>query len=245
MRGVCACRSPSVCIDLAVRKPSLAALMAEQAAGKAKPRPQRRRSKIPTKDAPEPPAELARAVMIRQFVASYLRHNLNASAALREVRPEVSSRSVRVRSHELLQQDDVRAELYRQLGGIIETLELDEDWVRRQWKSMAESDICDYIEVNKDTKAVRFVVDPEVLTKEQRLNIRRIKVDSLTSKIVELTLANREHAVELVAKAKKMFIELEQAGLQDMAQEIVERMQRASKQMPRIFDNSGSGEEAE
>lgn len=235
-------------------KPSLAALIEAQAAGPRKPGMKSAATKQPRRIVPpvptvppaeqalrveivERPAELVRELLVRRFVTAYLREHLNAAAALRSVRPDVKKRYSKQLAYELLQCDDVRAELFRQLKGISDNADLDEDWVYRRWRAMANSNILDYVTIDPATGAVTFNLDKHQLTLEQQLNIRRLKLDPKTSRIVDLELIDCKSVVDSIAKARRLFRELDDETTESLAREITERMQSASKRIPRTFDH--------
>lgn len=232
-------------------KPSLTSLIEQQS------KPRRAKAKktaaVPTVVPPPPPEsppaidtqELRRALFVRRFVTEYLKNGMNGALAYRTVRPgEVSNSSSAQRACELLECEDVHKELARQLKGIFTNADLDEDWVYRQWRSMAHSNIFDYVQVDPVTgKVLRFKLNPDELTLEQQLNIRRLRVDPETRLIVDIQLIDRKSAVDSVAKARKLFREVDSEALGDLAKEITERMQIASKKV-RTFDHD-TGEEVE
>lgn len=190
----------------------------------------------PPKHPVEP--EQRREIFVRKFVTRLLANEFNASQAYRDVRGDKAG--ARVMGHRELQQPDVRAELHRQLGELLERLDLDEQWVYRQWKSMAESNIFDYVEIDENGMPTKWKLDPENLTWEQQLNIREIKFSPKTGHVTGIKLAGREDTVANVARARKMFIET-QDKTNDLERFVTELMQRASKRY-RTFDHD-TGEE--
>lgn len=232
-------------------KPSLAELIAAQAAGT--PKSRRRRSAPPPVDAAKGeavkqapaladkrPAELARALFVRRFVSAYLKHNMNAAQALRSVRKDVTKRSSRELAHRLLESDDARAELLRQLRGLSTHADLDEEWVYAQWRAMADANIFDYIDsIDPKTGIVTLKLDKDRLTLEQQLAIRRLKFD-VKGRVADLELVDRSRAVDSVARARQMFRELEDESDEGITKLITERMQKASKLLPppRTFDGT-------
>lgn len=231
-------------------KPSLSGLMQQQKTARRKSKPKAPPPETAVAVAEPPPlatpanAEqtraLGRKLMVRRFVTAYIKHDMDGAKAYREINPNAAQNSSWSRASELIQQDDVRAELARQLQGLFRHADMDEDWVFRQWRAMAFSDIFDYMDIDADGK-VTWKLDPEKLTQEQRLNIRGIKVDPKTGKVVELRLVDRQGAVESVAQARKLYSVLQDTGLKDLVKEITERMQAASKHV-RTFDHD-TGEE--
>lgn len=186
---------------------------------------------------------MARALFVRRFVTEYLRNNMNASAAVRELRPDVSQKTSWTMGCELLQEEDVRTELHRQLRGIFRHEDMNEEWVYRHWRAMANSNIFDYVTVDSTTgKASAFRLSADELTLEQQLNVRELKFDKETRQVTGIKLVDREGTIANVAKAQRLFRELEDESLATLAKDITELMQKASKRIPRTFDND-TGEE--
>lgn len=225
-------------------KPSLKSLMEQQK----KPRNKKRGELLvaPTPPAPLPPPadidaqKIRRPLLVRRFVTELLKNGWDGAAAYREANGK-DVKGCAVRACELLKCEDVRTELHRQLQGIITNADLDEDYVYRQYRAMANSNIFDYFVFNKDGSIKELNLDPEKLTLEQQLNVREMKWSPITGKLVSFKLVDRKGSVDSIAKARKMFMGLDDAGLHDIAKEITERMQKASKQV-RTFDNA-TGEE--
>lgn len=189
--------------------------------------------------------EMTRTLLVRRFVTAYLRNNMNASAAVREIRPDVSQKTSWTMGCELLQEEDVRTELHRQLRGIFEHTDMNEEWVYRHWRSMANSNIFDYLTIDSTTgKATGFRLSADDLTLEQQLNVRELKLDKDTRQVTSIKLVDREGTLANIAKALRMFKELEDESLATLAQDITERMQKASKRIPHTFDHE-TGEEIE
>lgn len=108
---------------------------------------------------------------------------------------------------------------------------------------MAESDVFSVFKFDADHRCVGFHVHPDEMTKEQRLMIRGMKFNKDGS-IKDVTLCGREKAVELIAKARKMFTPETESGtaITDMAKMLRERLSAAYKRTGRVFDGL-SGEQ--
>jgi hypothetical protein len=189
------------------------------------------------------PAELVRSLMVRRFVSTYLK-TMNAAEALREVKPHVSKAASRAVAYDLLHCADVQAELMRQVRGIETHAHVDEEYVYRFWQAMATASIFNYLDVDPVTGQVRWKLDPNALTAEQRLMIREIRIDPRSGQVVHLKLVDLEGTIANIAKAKKMFSLLENDGLEHVVKDIQERMQRASRTV-RTFDHEASDEDEE
>lgn len=195
---------------------------------------------------PDKRSELRREIFVRRFVTEYLRHHMEAAPAYQAARAPVVVKpsSAAANAYRLLQCDDVKAELQRQLAPIIEELKLDQEWVKRQWAAMAEANIFDYVTVNARGGATEYRLDRSKLTLPQQQNVQGLRFDK-NGTVTHIQLVSRADTVMQIARANKMYSEIDNEDLSALAKEITDRMQRASKMLPhqpRTFDGK-TGEE--
>lgn len=236
------------------KKPSLAELLANQAAAGGR---KRRKRSAPTQQAPVPqwpapappgpiidqrPAEMTRELLIKRFVTAFLGKGMSAAEALRSTstRQKLTPRNSREMAYRLLQADDTKAELLRQAQDFRQRAALDEQWVHDQLLSMASCDIRDYVTTDAAGNVTEFKL--HALSPEQARNIRGLRFKD--GKVVDIRLIDRQGAVESVAKILKMFHVLDDSGLKELVADITQRMSAASKRLPRTFDHA-TGEEVE
>lgn len=178
------------------------------------------------------------ALRIRQFITALLKpeNKYNAAAAYRSISPNCTPGSARTMAIKMLAREDVLDELDRQLKTITAAADLNEEWVYRQWRAIANADVFDLLNINEEGVCKGFIHHPDDWSKEQRLTVRRITFHP-DGRLRELQLVDREKAVELVARARRMFM-YDEAGnaITDMANLITQRMQAAAKRTGRTFD---------
>lgn len=200
--------------------------------------------------APAPPAPSApredtkktlRALTVRRFVTELLRpeNRYNASQAYMKVvaHEGTNERSARANAVRYLAEEDVLAELDRQLKGIDASADLNEDYVYRHWRAIAQANIFQVLEINKDGVCTGFKTAPEDWSLEQQLSVTQISFHD-NGKLKAIRLVDRQRAIENIAKARKMFV-YDDSGtaVADMAKLITERMAAAAKRTGRTFDH--------
>lgn len=139
----------------------------------------------------------------------------------------------------MLQQDDVKAEMSRQLRAIDKAADLDDQWVYDRWRMIANANIVDYLAFDDKGRA-QFDLQPDKLTLEQQLVIREVRIDPRTGKVTRVKLASIDEAVANVARARQMIHGKRDLSSVDLAQRIAKRMQQAAKKLGRTFDEEGN-----
>lgn len=185
----------------------------------------------------ERPTELERKIFVRRLVTAYLAHDMNMLAAYRHVKPHVSESTAATEGYKQMMLPDVRAELYRQLKGVIAAMDNEEDFVKAHWKGMAMSNIFDYLKIDKTGVIKEVNLDPETLSLEQQLNVREIKIDAELMKVSNIKLVDRQSAVDSIAKANKMFSELQSEDMAGVGKAVMEMLNSAAKRRGRVIDN--------
>lgn len=184
----------------------------------------------------------ARRLRVRTFVRSMLTAGptfMNARVAYHTIQPDAADSTARNEGYLLLQADDVKDELRRQLRAIDKAADLDDQWVYDRWRAIANGDLFNYLHIDASGK-VTWKIDSNDLSEEQRMVIREIEIDPKTNTVRRVKLANIDQAVLNVAKARQMVDGNRDAGAVDLAQRLTERMERAKKRNPslaRVFDN--------
>lgn len=197
---------------------------------------------VPVDEKNEQPAQLARALLVRRFVTELIRLNFRAAPAFRAVRGDVSKKSSRQLASQLLQAQDVRDELHRQLSSIAKDADLDESWVKQYYRAIAEVSALDVVKIDKSGNVVEFTLDQ--LTQLQRRCVRGLRFSAQTGKVIGFDLPSLKETIDSVAKLNKLFSTLEDevAGKQ-FADEITRRMQHASRRVPpALLDHSDEDE---
>lgn len=209
----------------------------------------KRKKKASAASPPAKTVELRSSTLVETFVTEYIRCGFKAGPAYKQARgsDRMNPTTASASACRLLGRDDVQAELQRQLKPIVVDRKLNQQWVLEQWAAMANANIVDYMEFDAAGKFLGFKIDPAKLTVEQQQNIQGARVDPKTGKLVHLQLVSRPDTVDKVARANKMYRETEaEEAVADFVKEITDRMQRASKMLPRprTFDGE-TGEEIE
>jgi hypothetical protein len=183
-----------------------------------------------------------RRLRVRTFVRSMLTQGpgfMNARVAYHAIQPDVTDGTAKNEGYNLLQAEDVRDEMRRQLRAIDKAADLDDQWVYDRWRAIANGNLCDYMHIDHTGK-VTWKVDSNDLTSEQQMVLREIEIDTKTGLVRRVKLANIDQAVLNVAKARQMVDGNRDAGAVDLAQRLTDRMNRAQKRLPRlarVFDN--------
>lgn len=192
-------------------------------------------------ESPEEIKTRLQRLKIQRFVTVLLSPECNHNATQAYLRTYASAdctvESAAANASRLLSNAEVLAEMKRQLTGIEAHADLDEDYVYRHWRAIAESDVFSVFKFDATMRCVGFHVHPDEMTKEQRLAIREITFDR-DGRVKGVKLVDREKAVELIAKARKMFTPETESGtaITDMAKMLRERLAAAYKRTGRVFD---------
>lgn len=180
----------------------------------------------------------ARRLMVRTFVRYFLKPGetfMNGAAALRKIKPDVANPANA--AYMLVQDEDVKTEMQRQLRAIDKAADMDDQWVYDRWRAIANANIFDYCTVGPTGKLDFSGLDPAKLTLEQQVVIREIRTDPKTQKVVGIKLANIDRAVENVARARQMIEGNRDAATVDLAQRLTDRMSKAAKRIGLTIDN--------
>lgn len=189
--------------------------------------------------------EQARKIMIRRFVTAYLRpeNMFNGTAAYLAIHPGVAENTAASNAWKLLRNTEVRQELARQAKAIEQHADLDEAYIMAQYRAMAEANVFDYVDIDPTTGTVKFTrLSADLLTKEQQLAIRELKIDPETGKVANIKLTDRKGAVDMMARVRKLIGVEADESTAGLAEKITRRMQAASKRLGRTFDGK-TGEE--
>lgn len=180
-----------------------------------------------------------KALNNRRFVTELLRpeNRYNAGAAYNKVFPGVKPASAQTMAVRMLSNVEVLDELDRQLKGIDASADLDEAWVYRQWRSIANANMFDVLDIDKSGKCHGFRMAPEDWSIDQQLAVSQLTFHN-DGRLKTIRMVSREKAVDSIAKARKMFI-YDESGtkVEDMAKLITERMHAAAKRTGRTFDH--------
>lgn len=188
-----------------------------------------------------------RAQFVRQYVTELLRPRVGTRfngtraymAVMKLEEKDCTVEQAANAAWELMNQSDVQAEIARQLKSIESYADLNEEYVYAQWRSIAEGDLFDIIKVSQAGRFEGFVIEPALMTKEQRLSVKKMTF-SKTGIVQSIEMYGRTGALESIARARQMFTP-DESGTQvaDLAKQLTERLQRAAKRTGRTFDQEG------
>jgi hypothetical protein len=185
-------------------------------------------------------------MMVRTFVRAFLAIGTdtfrNAAASYRAVYPNANLNTSRQEGWRLMDDEDTKEEMERQLRAIDKAADLDDQWVYDRWRAIANANIFDYMDIDANGVADFSKLDPRRLTPEQQLCIEEVQLDK-QGRVVKFKLASKNQAVANVARARQMIDGKRDLAAVDLAKTITERMNRAAARVGRVFDND-TGREA-
>ncbi len=187
--------------------------------------------------------------LVNEFCHNYLFvKGFNATQAYLAIKPQVTPESASVQGSLLLGTDGAKAALAQMIKAAWERNELDQDFIVRNWVSMAQANVFDYFVVDAENNlSLKPTID---LTLDQQRNVRKLKITTRTieredapdilEQRGELEIVDRKGVFDSMAKAAGLFGKLdtgEQVG--DTAQLIERAFERVRKLVgARTFDNS-------
>ena len=162
----------------------------------------------------------------RQFAHEYLTGGYNGSLAYRRVYGmALSEASARASAARLLANVNVQRILTDLAEEASARNRVDQNFVISCWKAMTEADTFDYFRISDDPKTeghlVMISTDLNELTKEQRQNVKKLRIRNRTTsgeskegspwerheQIIELEIIDRAKAVENIAKTLGLYRE--------------------------------------
>lgn len=183
---------------------------------------------------------MAHALRARRFVQAYIASGFNGTKAYRAIMPGAKGRSAEANAYRLLQDQRIQEELHRQLRSIEVMAEVDTEYLFRAMQSMEAADIFDYFPQWKNGKPDLKDFDPSKLTLEQRRNVRELRFDRETGKLVSFKLVSREKAIDMLNRAKNIYGDRpDEAG--NLADTLRRRMIEAAKRVPHITIDATTG----
>lgn len=175
----------------------------------------------------------------RQFAHEYLTNGFNGTTAYKAVYgDQLSDKVAASGAWRLLRNAEVQAILAEMAADACKRSKLDEDFVLRHWKAMADANLFDYLTITRDGQVVLKPADElEKLPPLIQQNVKRLKSHSsvrelkdepkIVNQELSIELVDRLAALEGIAKWLGMFVNRDADGGEDLAQAIRDAEERA------------------
>lgn len=173
-----------------------------------------------------------------QFAHAYVRLQCNATAAYKELYPDVKDTTASTEGWKLLRKPEVQKILFPLLEALMEKNEVDTEFVIGRLLEQADASPLDYFSIKKDGSLGGF--DLSAITPAQRRNLKSIKYKKTTftdsegeetvTEDFHVTVVDQQKAVEMFAKYLQMFTremdEEDVARIGDMIEQGVKRIRK-------------------
>jgi len=180
-------------------KDDIAAVQADKP--KAKPAPKKR---TPAKKAVSKVISKPEAIH-RLFAEALIRNELNATAAYKEIKPNVTDKTAAANGHKLLRTTETIEILTPMLERLFIKAGIETEYVFRRWVEFAQATPLDYFRVDEDGYMILRPTDD--LTPAQRTNLREIKLTTTKSadgeyinQNVQVKVVDQQKAVDTIGK---------------------------------------------